>query len=83
MSEEYKKMEGSSMNKFEEHEAMYDEVMKMERNIDRDVKLEGLKRKIELAFDMPTSSTSSMKEWNEENPEVAKLYDRLWSSTIF
>lgn len=71
------------MNKFEEHEAMYNEVMKMERNIDRDVKLEELKRKIESAFDMPTSFTLSMKEWNEENPEVADLYNRVWSSTIF
>lgn len=71
------------MNKFEEHEAMYDEIMKMERNIDRDVKLEELKKKIELAFDMPTSFKSSIREWNEENPEVAKLYDRVFSSAIF
>lgn len=81
-------MEGFSMNKFEEHQAMYDEIMKMERTIARDVKLEELKGKMQLAFDMPTWSTEeeyrlSWKEWSEKNPEANELYDRIFSSTIF
>lgn len=81
-------MEVFFMNKFEEHEAMYDEIMKMERTIARDVKLEELKGKMQLAFDMPTWSTQegyrlSCIEWREKNPEANELYDRILSSTIF
>lgn len=78
------------MKIFEAHEAMYDEIMKMERTIARDVKLEELKGKMQLAFDMPTWSTVSAKEyrlswkeWKENNPEANELCDRIFSSTIF
>lgn len=68
------------MGKFEEHEAMYHELMRMERCIDRDIKLDVLMKKIELSFDMPRVSS---KEWDAANPEVAELYNRVADARIF